>query len=123
MTAEKFAKTYANNIAVISNYTDGLDGIVGRIIGYDCGSHGDSNHCVIIENDPVDNNIDYNSYLTGFVFHGYSVVDISTIQHKCLRIQPKYLSILYKPTSPLPDNCDDCGAIGEQPCKDNCPNK
>lgn len=23
----------------------------------------------------------------------------------------------------LPDNCDDCGAIGNEQCKNNCPNK
>lgn len=27
------------------------------------------------------------------------------------------------PAPNLPDNCDDCGAVGEEKCKDGCPNK
>lgn len=50
------------------------------------------------------------------------------------RILPKYMKWDAIPLTELelmepliqsntPDNCDDCGAIGEAPCKEGCPNK
>lgn len=54
-----------------------------------------------------------------------AVVEPRTIRNRCLGIVMRRLKPLTPPITPisLPDNCDDCGAVGEESCALTCPNR
>lgn len=117
--AENFARKYAGQEVVVINYTQEqeLNGTMGRVVAFeiDDGSLWDDLRVII----------ELNDYISGYNPHLNFVVDPSTIKtHSCLRFPPQCLYPMPSPTlSNAPDNCDDCGAVGEQRCKDSCPNR
>lgn len=106
---EVFAKKYSGIIVRHKK-----EGLLGRVVGY---NHGGS--LILME------------YVSGDV---YKTNDTSAWQLTTYINNDKYyfhssIYSLIPPEEPIfntnsaPDNCDDCGAVGEQKCKDNCPNK
>jgi hypothetical protein len=123
---KEFAITYAGCMAVINEYRARyMNGVVGRIIGYDDGESIDDNIVrVVIEIDKTTTNRQGGFRPTDPCVKKI-VVDPNTIVGLCWRIPYDNLKIISSP--PLKttqnDDCLDCGAKGNEPCKVGCPNK
>lgn len=104
MTSKEFAETHAGCMVMI-NY--GIyKGEVGRVIGYS----GSVSICIEL-------NKTYGSY-----YQPIFVVDYNTIRG--MKWYFCFTDLILMPKiSNTPDSCDDCGAVGEEECKNNCPNK
>lgn len=113
---ETFARIHAGRKIIIRGYDQlrqssvKYNELIGRIVGFDLYSN---DNRVVIE---PDNGRKGSMYVDD---RTYVVVELHTITHSCLRFPPDYLQFILD----LPDDCDDCGAKGDQPCNNNCPNK
>jgi hypothetical protein len=117
MNAQEFAERYVGR-KVITNDKHSRSGITGIVIGYmKC------RNCVVIEALDYDRGFITTSKRCDFISQLYSFL----LPYDCKALimwtygEPDNFDLLPKPS--LPDDCLECGAKGNDPCKDNCPNK
>lgn len=120
MNSKKYAEKYAGRLVKVK--TDGAHrGAVGLVSGY----YGPHNWILleVIESPRIDSyeQIRTNNkiYWGQFVFTRQLPLTIKwcTASIDGLELMPEII------ISNAPDNCDDCGAVGEEVCKKDCPNK
>lgn len=108
---EIFARDHAGKHVKVINYKLKFNGTIGRVIGFDDPEIGNNYDRVWIE--------DMDGSMATAPFHFVSlVVDRYSIKHKCFRL-PLYVLM---PIT-IQDDCNDCGAKNNDPCKNDCPNK
>lgn len=115
MKAKAFAEKYVGQEVKVDGYVV-YNGLIGRVVGYDSDGNNYLDRVIIQQS----------SHKEGFSIinsNGTTIIlDNPTRRNdKCMGFQPGYLSVIS--TSNLPDNCDDCGAVGNEVCKEGCPNK
>lgn len=124
MNVKEFAEKYAGREADIRKGLYDQQYIV-KIIGH-------TKYAIIVQFDDIDvlhdSSMCYNnSYdeINDESAGWYLVIpdDGRIIYNNCFEIENLIIRPLPPAPSNEPDNCDDCGAIGEEECKIGCPNK
>lgn len=119
MTSQEFAEKYAGMRVMINNYTrDGIfyqnnyEGKFGKVAGWTFYSN---DRIWIRLEESKYNNIPIDAILT---------IPRESINGLDIRVPMESLMIIEPPKlSNEPDNCLDCGAIGNEVCKERCPNR
>lgn len=125
MDSKTFAELYADQFVKVINYDEKYYGSynnekIGRVVGYSRTHHvgfGDNYHNIYIEISKLPVSAGWNKKEIDIL-----VVDSNSIRNG-IYVYPVYnLQPVIQPKTE-PDDCDDCGAVGEQACKEGCPNQ
>lgn len=113
MNQQIFAELYAGQFVKVARYGEAYNGTKGRVVGYRNNMGNDDNNIFIeVEGLGTDSGWNKNDIL-------YKVVN--DIKYNCYLFPFSVLEPLIQPKAG-PDDCDDCGAVGEEKCKESCPN-
>lgn len=124
MNEEEFVDKYLGQLVRIRNVKNSDS--IGNVIGY-CGKKSDNSYSGQVLIRVVEGyHLSHLRREFGYSSKGW-VFKVEIPATECVNwlvALPENIELLESPPiSNAPDNCDDCGAVGEEECKEECPNK